>query len=54
MTYIGKNPIVKLTEKIYETGVKVGKKVMQKYHQFVERMPTLEKWFLTLSLGYSG
>ncbi len=54
MTYNGKNPIVKLTEKIYETGVKVGKKAMKKYHQFVDRMPSLEKWFLTISPGYSG
>ena len=54
MTYNGKNPIVKLTEKIYETGVKVGKKAMKKYHQFVDRMPSLEKWFLTISPGCSG
>ena len=54
MTYNGKNPIVKLTEKIYETGVKVGKKAMEKFNQFIERMPSLEKWSLTISPGYSG
>ncbi|WP_428356443.1 ISAzo13 family transposase [Methyloprofundus sp.] len=54
MTYNGKAPIVKLTEKIYETGVKVGKKAMKTYYQFVDRMPSLEKWFLTISPGCSG
>jgi transposase len=54
MTYNGKNPIVRLTEKIYETGVKVGKKAMEKYNQFIKRMPSLEKWSLTLFPGYSG
>ena len=54
MKYNGKNPIVKLTEKIYETGVKVGKKAMEKYNQFIERMPSLEKWSMTISPGYSG
>lgn len=28
MAYNGKNLIIKLTEKIYKTGVKVGKKAM--------------------------
>jgi len=54
MTYNGKNPIVKLTEKIYETGVKVGKKTMKKYNEFVKRMPSLEKWSVSISPGYSG
>lgn len=54
MTYNGKNPIVKLTEKMYKTGVKVGKKAMQKFNQFIERMPSLEKWSITISPGYSG
>ena len=49
-----KTPIVKLTEKIYETGVKVGKKAMEIYNQFIERMPSLEKWSMTISPGYSG
>lgn len=54
MTYNGKSPIVNLTKKLYETGVKVGKKAMEKYNEFVERMPSLEKWFLTISPGYFG
>lgn len=54
MTYNSKTPFVKLTEKLYETGVTVCKKTMAKYNEFVERMPALEKWFLTISPGYSG
>lgn len=54
MTYNGKNPIVELTEKIYKTGVTVSKKAMEKYNQFVKRMPSLEKWSLIISPGYSG
>ena len=54
MKYNGKNPIVNLTKGLYKTGVKVGKKAMRKYNEFVERMPSLEKWFLTISPGYFG
>jgi len=54
MTYNGKNPVVKLTEKIYETGVKVNKKAMETYNKFVKGTPLLEKWSLTISPGYSG
>ena len=54
MTYNGKNPVVKLTEKIYGTGAKVGKKAMEKYNEFVERLPSLEKWSVTISPGYFG
>ena len=53
MTYNGKKPFVKLTEQVYQTGVTVCKESMEKYNKFVERMPSLEKWFLTISPGYS-
>lgn len=54
MTYNGKNPFVKLVDQVYETGVKVTKKAMEKYNEFVDRMPKLEKWSLTISPRYSG
>lgn len=54
MTYNGKSPFVKLVDQVYETGVKVTKKAMKKYNEFVDRMPTLEKWSLTIFPGYSG
>ena len=49
MTYNGKPPIVKLIDQVYQTGVKVAKEGMEKYNKFVERLPKLEKWFLTIS-----
>lgn len=54
MTYNGKTPVVKLIEKTYEKGVKVAKKAMEKYNQFVNRIPSLEKWSMIISPGYSG
>ena len=52
--YNGKNPSVKLIDQVYRTGVKIVKKAMEKYNKFVERMPTLKKWSLTIIPGYSG
>ena len=54
MTYNAKVPFVELTEKLYETGVTVCKESMEKYNEFVVRMPSLEKWFLNISPGYFG
>ncbi len=54
MTYNGKNPFVKLIDKTYETGIKVTKKAMEKYNEFVDRMPKLKKWSLTITPGYTG
>lgn len=49
MTYNGKNPSVKLVDKLYQTGVKVTEIAMEEYNKFVKRLPKLEKWFLTIS-----
>ncbi len=54
MRYNGRNPVVKLTKKLYKTGVKAGREAMEKYNEFVERMPSLKKWFLTISLSFDG
>ncbi len=51
MTYNGKHPVVKLVEQTYEKGVKLTKKAMEKYNKFVDRLPKLEKWFLTIRPG---
>ena len=48
MTWKGKNPLVTFTEKIYESGEKVKKKVMELYETGIERAKGLEKWFVTL------
>ena len=49
MTWNGKNPLVTLTDKLYETGKKVEKKVMKLYETAIERANGLEKWFVTLN-----
>lgn len=37
MTWKGKNPCVTLTDKVYETGIKVGKDIMAAYGKVIER-----------------
>ena len=54
MAYNGKKPSVKLIKQVYETGVKVTKKAMKKFNKFVDRMPSLEKWSLTITPGCFG
>ena len=54
MTYNGENHFVRLINQVYKTGVKVTKKRMKKYNGFVNRMPNLKKWSLTVTPGYSG
>lgn len=49
MTWKGKHPFVSLTEKLYETGKKVEKKVMELYETAIERADGLEKWFVTIN-----
>jgi len=48
MTYDKKHPIVTLIDKVYETGVKVSKKVMRVYEKALDRMAGLEKWFVRI------
>lgn len=48
MTWKEENPSVTLTEKAYETGVKVGKEIMKQYEKVMERAPGIEKWFVTI------
>lgn len=44
MTWKGLSPIVHLLTKIYETGVRLTKKEMKKYEQYLIRSETLPKW----------
>ena len=44
MTYKGKNPVVKLVNQTYETGIKLTQKAMQKIENMIERLPGIEKW----------
>lgn len=49
MKWNGNNPVVKMVKSTYETGVKVGKKAMEKYEAMIKRLPGLEKWFVVIS-----
>jgi len=48
MTWKGKNPLITYTDKLYETGIKVEKKVMKLYETAIKRAYGLESWFVTL------
>ena len=49
MTFAKKHPIVTVIDKVYATGVKVSKKVMQVYEKAMDRMAGLEKWFIRIN-----
>jgi len=48
MKWKGKNPIVKVVEKIYETGVKLSKSTMKTYERMLNRLSGLENWFVDI------
>jgi len=49
MTYNGVHPVVEIINKIYQTGVKLTQKAMDKLEERFERLPGLEKYFVTIS-----
>ena len=48
MTWKGNSPIVHFIKDCYETGVTLTKKAMKKYERMIERLPTLEKWCVSI------
>jgi hypothetical protein len=48
LTFRGQNPVVKLIEKVYETGVKLSKAGMEKVEARINRLPSLKKWFVEI------
>ena len=48
MKWKGKNPIVKVVDKICETGVKLSKSAMKTYERMVNRLSGLENWFVDI------
>lgn len=46
MKWNGKNPIVKVVDKVYETGVQLSKNAMKKYEDAITRFKGLENWFV--------
>jgi hypothetical protein len=53
MTWKGNHPEVVLVEQAYSTGVKLSRKEMKELESEVVRLPTLEKWFVSIP-GRSG
>jgi len=49
MIWKGKHPIVKLVTSIYQTGVKLTKEAMDAVETHLQRMPSLEKWFVDIT-----
>ena len=48
MTWKGKNPVVDLVEKVYETGKMVKKKIMKLYEQMIDISEKIGKWSVTI------
>jgi len=49
MTWEGKHPLVELVTTPYQTGVKLTKEAMEVVETQLERLPSLEKWFVDIS-----
>ena len=48
MTYNGIRPVVKLIEKVYQTGVRLTQKAMGELEKRFQRLEGLEKWFVRI------
>ena len=48
MKWNGKNPIVKVVDKVYKTGVKLSKSAMKIYENTLNRLSGLENWFVDI------
>jgi transposase len=47
MTWKGKHPLVELISKSYSKGVKLDRREMAELERQIERLPGLDKWFVT-------
>jgi transposase len=48
MTWKGKHPVVELVTTTYQTGVKLTKEAMEVVETQLQRLPSLERWFVTI------
>jgi transposase len=48
MTWKGKHPLVELVRTTYQTGVKLTKEAMDAVETQLQRLPSLEKWFVDI------
>jgi hypothetical protein len=51
MTWNGIHPVVKLVEKVYQTGVRLTQKKMDELEKRFERLSDLGKWFVKIVPG---
>lgn len=49
MTWKGKQPVVELVTSIYQTGVKLTTEAMAAVETHLQRLPSLEKWFVDIT-----
>lgn len=49
MTYNEHHPVVELVTTLYHTGVKLTQRAMQAIEVQLQRLPSLEKWFVTIN-----
>src|SRR5207244_3804835 len=48
MTWKGNHPVVALVTTTYQTGVKLNKEAMQVVETQLQRLPSLDKWFVDI------
>ncbi len=48
MTWKGRHPVVALVTTVYRSGVTLTKEAMAEVERQLERLPTLEKWFVDI------
>jgi hypothetical protein len=48
LTIRGKQPVVTLVQEVYHTGVKLTKQAMAAVEEQVDRLPDLQKWFVSI------
>src|SRR5262249_39118268 len=48
MTWKGRHPLVELLSKTYDKGVRLTKQEMAALENQIERLPGLEKWFVSI------
>ena len=44
----GKNPFVKIIDRVYQIGVRLAKRAMNKYENMLKPKTDLEKWFVDI------
>jgi Rhodopirellula transposase DDE domain len=48
LTIKGKQPVVTLVQEVYRTGVKLTKQAMAEVEEQINRLPDLQKWFVSI------